>query len=100
MACEAYSLCPNGGVKLFIGCTTNIQCQLHNPDTVCIGTNTLANSRIAMRALHGIRQHSRGSRPIHAAVHYLVFWRPLHTDFSTTLVSLKQQLSFHWLSLR
>ncbi|XGW32191.1 hypothetical protein V3C99_010400, partial [Haemonchus contortus] len=34
--CDAYSLCPNGGVKLFIGCTTNVQCQIHNPDTVCI----------------------------------------------------------------
>ncbi|KAK5986144.1 hypothetical protein GCK32_019457 [Trichostrongylus colubriformis] len=35
-ACDAYALCPNGGVKLFIGCTTNVQCQLHHADTVCI----------------------------------------------------------------
>ncbi|WKY04882.1 hypothetical protein Q1695_005689 [Nippostrongylus brasiliensis] len=34
--CNAYTLCSNGGVKLFIGCTSNIQCQLHNADSVCI----------------------------------------------------------------
>ncbi|VDO71116.1 unnamed protein product [Heligmosomoides polygyrus] len=36
-ACNAYTLCPNGGVKTFVGCSTNVQCQIHDADTVCIG---------------------------------------------------------------
>lgn len=34
--CNAYTLCPNGGVKTFVGCSTNVQCQIHDADTVCI----------------------------------------------------------------
>ncbi|EYB96482.1 hypothetical protein Y032_0150g2776 [Ancylostoma ceylanicum] len=34
--CSVYTLCPNGGVKLFIGCSTNLQCQIHHPESVCI----------------------------------------------------------------
>ncbi|PIO60191.1 hypothetical protein TELCIR_18318 [Teladorsagia circumcincta] len=75
-ACEAYSLCPNGGVKLFIGCTTNIQCQLHNPDTVCIDSCCCTLPRVLETSTYGFLYDSGVSQAtivISLALSLLIF---------------------------
>ncbi|CAJ0601484.1 unnamed protein product [Cylicocyclus nassatus] len=44
--CNVYTFCPNGGVKLFIGCTNNLQCQIHHAESVCIDNCCCALPRI------------------------------------------------------
>ncbi|VDM48058.1 unnamed protein product [Toxocara canis] len=35
-ACNYYSICINGGMKLNIGCTADVTCKLYNVTYVCI----------------------------------------------------------------
>ncbi|KAK6749411.1 hypothetical protein RB195_001802 [Necator americanus] len=66
--CSVYTMCPNGGVKLFIGCSTNLQCQIHHPESVCIDNCCCTLPRVTATTTYQILYDSTTPRNYASAV--------------------------------